>query len=86
MNALTNYVCLFVGSSMSDLFQMSLIQRAKKQNDNQKWNCFALMCSSNLEFKEKMQLIKFYREKGINVIFVETFNELPNKLSELFSL
>lgn len=71
---------------MSDLFQMSLVQKARSGNRDKKWGCYALMCFKGLELKEKMQIIKFYKEKGIQVIFVEDYSELPNKLKQLFKL
>ena len=86
IDALTNYKCLYVGSSMSDLFQMSVINKARKHKSDEKWCCFALMCFANLSLKEKMELIKYYLEKGIKVIFVETFEDLPDQLAGLFSI
>lgn len=86
IDVLRNYTCLFVGSSMSDLFQMSLIQKARNGDLDGKWNCFALMCLKNLEFNEKMKIIKYYKEKGIRIILVNSFEELPNKLADLLDV
>ena len=86
IDVLRNYKCLYVGSSMSDLFQMSVINKARKGRGNEKWNCFALMCFKDLSLKEKMELIKYYLEKGVKVIFVEAYDKLPAKLAELFGV
>lgn len=86
IQVLRRYNCLFVGSSMSDLFQMSLIQKARDGDQDGKWNCFALMCLKNLEFNEKMKIMKYYREKGIRIIFVDKFEDLPGKLADLLGV
>jgi hypothetical protein len=78
---LENYTCLFVGSSMSDLFQMSLINdvrnkaikksmnNMKKNNDNIKiWKCFALMCLKGLSARDKVAIFNYYLNKGIHII------------------
>ena len=79
---LSDYKCLFVGSSMSDLFQMSIIQDiAKKQGKD--WCCFALMCFNGLSLSEKIQLLRYYREKGIYIILADDFNVMPKMLREL---
>lgn len=77
--------CLFVGSSMSDLFQMSMISNVKKSSSI-KWCCFALMCLGNLSLNEKIHLIKYYRSKGIYLITVNSFHDLPKKLADLFGI
>ena len=81
--ALENYSCLFVGSSMSDLFQMSIINEMFKKDDSKRWCCYALMCLSSLSLKEKIHIIHFYRMRGIRLILVDDFKQLPDKLSDL---
>ena len=83
---LQNYKCLFVGSSMSDLFQMSLIVEAKKNNKKNRWKCYALMCFKDLTVPEKMKMITYYGNKGIQIIFVDRFDEIPQKLANIFSV
>lgn len=80
--ALSNYKCLFVGSSMSDLFQMSVIQEVAKKN-GKNWCCFALMCFRDLSLSEKIQLIRYYREKGIYIILAKDFYHMPEVLKDL---
>lgn len=86
ISALRKYKCLFVDSSMSDLFQMSVISKARRGKGDDKWNCFALMCLKDLSLREKMEIIKYYLEKGIKIIFVTSFEDLPIKLSNLFNI
>ena len=81
---LSHYKCLFVGSSMSDLFQMSIIQDiAKKQGKD--WCCFALMCFHGLSLNEKIQMLRYYREKGIYIILADDFKDMPSVLRELIT-
>lgn len=86
LEVLKKYNCLFVGSSMSDLFQMSVIQEARNTDKDGKWNCFALMCLKDLDLKEKMQIMKYYKEKGIRLIVVKSFDKLPGRLASLFGV
>lgn len=83
---LSNYYCLFVGSSMSDLFQISLINKIKDRFKNGRWCCFALMCFKDLSLNEEIHLIKYYRSKGIYLITVNSFAELPKKLATLLNV
>lgn len=83
---LREHYCLFVGSSMSDLFQMSIINNVKQADPTGKWCCFALMCLKNLSLNEKIHLIKYYRSKGIYLITVDSFAELPKKLAFLLGI
>lgn len=85
-DVLKNYRCLFVGSSMSDLFQMSLIQQTKDSDRKGKWFCFALMCFDGLSINERIQITKYYAEKGILLITTETFKEMPNVLANLLKV
>ena len=84
--ALDNYKCLFIGSSMSDLFQMSIIQNMKNQDKKGKWYCFALMNFEGLSLNERIQVTKYYAEKGILLITTDSFKDMPNKLAELIGI
>jgi hypothetical protein len=85
MELLEKYTCLFVGSSMSDFFQMSLIDEAKKHAAKAKkpWKCFALMCFKDLGTNDILLLCNYYLSKGIYVIWTKTFLELPKVLDGL---
>lgn len=86
---LTNNTCLFVGSSMSDLYQMSIINEIEsKYYSNEKpypWKCFALLCLRGLSPKDIVAVFNYYLNKGVYIIFTKEFDELPKKLLELFS-
>lgn len=82
VDILTKCKCLFVGSSMSDLFQMSVIQDVAKR-EGKNWCCFALMCFEDLSLREKIQLIRYYREKGIYLILSEDFQHMPDVFNRL---
>lgn len=80
---LSNYNCLFIGSSMSDLFQLSIIEKVY-ESYGRDWKCFALMCFKNeLDDNDKNNLIRFYRSKGIYVIFVNDYDELAPELNKI---
>lgn len=82
---LKNNICLYVGSSMSDIYQMSLIDKVKKDQSEKinGWKCFALMCLNDATDKDIFSIITYYLKKGVYVIFVRKFEELPNKLNNL---
>lgn len=85
INALTNYKCLFIGSSMSDLFQMSIIQDVARK-EGKRWCCFAVMCFNGLTLNEKIQLMKFYRDKGIYIILAKDFEHMPDVVADLLDV
>ena len=90
---LENYTWIFVGSSMSDLFQMSLINDVRNKtikksmiNNNGKiWKCFALMCLKGLSARDKVAIFNYYLNKGIHIIFTEEYEQLPTKFKSLFN-
>lgn len=91
-NALENHICLYVGSSMSDLFQMSIINDIKKKNNanlNHKaigpWFCYALVCLKNLSPKDISTINNYYIRKSIRLIFVDDYEKLPKQLDDLFN-
>ncbi len=87
-NLLTNNTCLFVGSSMSDVFQMSIISQVRKscysEYSSYSWKCFALLCLGKLGPKDLASVYNYYFNKGISIIVVKEFKELPKKLLSLF--
>lgn len=92
---LTENTCLFIGSSMSDLYQMSMIDEVQKDyyskaNDSIEfktltpWKCFALVCLKDMDTRDIVSLYNFYISKGVYIIFVDKFKDLPKELSKLF--
>lgn len=80
--ALVNKHCLYIGSSMSDLFQLSIISRIKSQSGDG-WCCYALMSAEDLDENEENDLIKFYLEKGIRIIFAKSYEALKDRLNDI---
>ena len=89
-NLLTSNICLFVGSSMSDLFQMSVIEDVRKRyysvEKPYSWKCFALLCLKDMSPKDITAIYNYYFSKGVHIIIVEDFKKLPQKLLSLFGL
>lgn len=73
--------CLFIGSSMSDVFQLSIIE--KKKQKGEEWSCYALLSSQGLGSNEISNLLRFYKDKGIRVIFVDDFKFLADRLNDI---
>ena len=86
IKTLTNYKCIFIGSSMSDLFQMSVIQQVFNMQKNDKWCCFAIMTMNGLTLSEKIHLIKYYGEKGIYIIIANDYSSMPGLLANLMDI
>lgn len=91
-HALKGFSCIYVGSSMSDLFQLSIIDEVKKELNKDEeyyklngiWYCYALVCLKNLTPKDILTINNYYIRKSIRLIFVDDFDKLPRKLDELF--
>ena len=83
--------CLYVGSSMSDLFQMSIIEKvrdayykdAPKYIFMKPWKCYALLCLKGLESRDVATIYSYYLNKGIRIIFTKDFDDLPLKYADL---
>ncbi|MBQ6979723.1 MAG: SIR2 family protein [Clostridia bacterium] len=86
---LKDYICLYVGSSMSDLFQMSLIEEVSTEmnkKDGALWKCFALVCLKGLTPKDILAIYNYYNKKAIRIIFVDDFSKLPETLKKLMQI
>ena len=91
---LTDNTCLFIGSSMSDLYQMSIIDEVRKEyyanlTDHLfegSWKCFALLCLNSMKPRDIISIFNYYLNKGVYVIFVDEFRDLPKKLLTLFGI
>jgi len=89
---LCDNICLYIGSSMSDLYQLSVIYNVKQKMNKQSRNntifkCFALIrVDKNMDSKDKLFLLKYYLRKGIYLIYVPEFEDLSSKLKNLFCI
>ena len=87
---LKNNVCLFIGSSMSDLYQMSLIDEIYNEyysgEQTRPWKCFALLCFKELTPRDIYSVCNYYASKGVHVIFTDDFKDLPAELLKIFGL
>lgn len=86
-------VCLFVGSSLSDLFQMSLINDVKNDSEKsriglhpkRKWKCYALLCLKGLSPRDIVTVYNYYLRKGIYLVFVDDYSKLPQAFNDLMN-
>ena len=88
-DALQNNICLFVGSSMTDIFQLTMIEEnSSNYGDEHKPRIYALLPVG--KYKEKKKLIKalyrYFLEKDVLIISFDKFEELPKDIRELFLL
>ena len=84
---LNAFSVLYVGSSMSDVFQLAVINDVFKTKKASKklWNCYALMCLKDMENEDIYSIIQYYAQKGIKIIYTKTFDELITKISNLLA-
>ena len=87
---LENCLTLFVGSSMSDLYQMSIIKEVKDEKiveetyESDQWSCFALVCVKGLSKKDIVAIYNYFYTKNISIIFTNDYYLMPEKLDMLF--
>lgn len=78
---------LYVGSSMSDMYQLLMIDEKKRRYDSikskRKWKCYALMCFKGLSPRDIVTVYNYYLRKGIYIVFVDDYNKLPTKYDEM---
>lgn len=81
---------LFVGSSMSDIFQLKLLDEVResfyknKDNEGKIWKCYALLCFKGMESKDIASMYQYYAKKNIYIIYVDDFSKLADKYKSLF--
>lgn len=81
-DVLRHKTVLYVGSSMTDLFQMSIINEIYQENPDN-FRCYALLNLGGLDPNDQVQIMNYYYKKGIIVIFGESFGDLPILLGEV---
>lgn len=82
--SLKKETCLFVGSSMTDIFQMMMIDRATKENND--GLIFAVLPIDKLNEGGKETIYQYFLRKHILIIPFKEFSELPKLLLELFNI
>ena len=50
------------------------------------WGCYALLCLGGLNLNEKIVIMEYYSKKGINIIYVDNYDELIPKINEIFNI
>ena len=87
-NALKTQTCLFIGSSLTDMFQMDMIKRncsnSEAKNDTKRRPVYALMRLSSLGTKDAAGIYEYYKRKGILIITFNSFDDLPDLVRKLF--
>ncbi len=99
LNFLTNNTCLFIGVSLTDPNLRRLLEVAAQKSPDGDSTCkhYAFMRRLHLKSVSSIPEIKnfekanealqesFYRELGINVLWVEEYSEIPKLLKEIKS-
>lgn len=85
IDSLKNNVCLFIGSSMTDMFQMMIIDKACKSCGG-KTTIYALLPIDSLQEGAKETIYQYFLKKSIFVIPFKKFEDLPETILKLFSL
>ena len=85
IDSLQNNVCLFIGSSMTDMFQMMIIDKACKSHRG-KSLIYALLPVDQLKEGAKETIYQYFLKKNIIIIPFKDFGDLPRTILELFDL
>ena len=94
LNFLTNNTCLFIGLSMTDPNLRRLLEISMfKSGDKEKCNHYAIMrrfkinsnTKSILDFENVNEALleSFYRDLGINILWVNDYTEIPELLKKI---
>ncbi len=87
-DALKHDICLFVGSSMTDIFQLTMIEDNSKQygDDSKPW-IYALLPVGRFKEKEEKtlkSLYEYFLKKDVLVISFDEFKDIPELIRKLF--
>lgn len=80
-----NKVCLFVGSSMTDVFQLQCMDQLASEDNNKLFHAI-LNVSNDMNADDKWQLNQFYSFEHVRPIWVHSFNDISEMLKRLFGL
>ena len=97
LNFLINNTCIFIGLSMTDPNMRRLLEIAAQKSTEEDGVCkhYAIMPRFNIKESEGVEAIKsfekvneslqesFFRELGINVIWIDEFSEIPILLKQI---
>lgn len=97
LNFMINNTCVFIGLSMTDPNMRRLLEIAVQKRIEEDGMCkhYAIISRFNIKDSEEVDAIKsfervneslqesFFRELGINVIWIDTFNEIPIILKQI---
>lgn len=97
LNFIINNTCVFIGLSMTDPNMRRLLEVAVQKRIEEDGMCkhYAIISRFNIKDSEEVDAIKsfervneslqesFFRELGINVIWIDTFNEIPIILKQI---
>ncbi len=76
--ALNKGVSLFVGSSLSDIFLVKILNDTKKTGKK-----YAFMYGENIKEKDKYNVIKYFRELNVFIIWCESFEKIYDLLTTI---
>lgn len=97
LNYMMNNTCLFIGLSMTDPNMRRLLEIAaqKRMENDQDCPHYAIMRRFKMKESDKVESLKsfenvheslqesFFKESGINVIWVDEFSEIPEIIKEI---
>ena len=93
LNYLTSNTCLFIGLSMTDPNLRRLLDIAAQKTIDEKCKHFAILKRFKIESEEenvrKFEQVNdelqesFYRDLGVNVIWVDEYSEIPKIISKI---
>lgn len=97
LNYMVNNTCLFIGLSMTDPNMRRLLEIAAQKRTETDIDCqhYAIMRRFKIKDSEEISSIKsfekvneslqesFYKELGINVLWIDEFNEIPTLLKQI---
>ena len=79
--ALKKGTCVFVGSSLSDILLVKLLNETKANGKR-----YAFMCGGNITPKDKYNVTKYYKELNVNIIWCNDFKEIHDILVKFTKL
>lgn len=82
LHSLGNTTCFFIGLSMLDPNLRRLIDHAADRDRNAAYH-YAFLCRDDFEDIEAADMM--FQKLGVNVLWIDSFSELPAKVKEVFN-